>query len=270
MNLSADALISSGMYAFTEPQRRAWRQLFERFFELAGLAPGTVSISFEHDPALLSAPGLWFGHTCGYPLMTRLKDHVTPFCVPLFDAPGTEGRLYCSRFIVPEASDILCIADSRARVCAINNPDSNSGMNVLRYAVAELAEGEAFFDRVMVTGGHLHSVEAVASGQASIAAIDCVSYQLVADARPELIERVRVISDSVRTFGLPFVMPRAHISGTDTGELTGLLGEALASSPASVAATLHLTGFAEVLLDDYRDIVAAEQYAVERGYPELI
>ena len=270
MNLSDDTFISCGMYAFTEPQRRAWRQLFERFFEIAGLAPGTVAISFEHDPAILSAPGLCFGHTCGYPLMTRLKHHVAPFCVPLFDVPGTEGRLYCSRFIVAEASDILSIADSRGRVCAINNPDSNSGMNVLRHAVAELAEAEPFFDRVITTGGHLHSVEAVASGQASIAAIDCVSYQLVADARPELVECVRVIGDSVRTCGLPFVMPLAHISSTDTRELTGLLGEALASSPAEVATALHLAGFAEVHLEDYQGIVEVEQYAIELGYSELV
>ena len=110
----------------------------------------------------------------------------------------------------------------------------------------------------------------MASGEAAIAAIDCVSYQLVGDARPQLVERVRVIGNSVKTCGLPFVMPRAHLSGTDTRELTGLLGQALASSPAEVAATLHLTGFAEVHMGDYQDIVEVEQYAVELGYPELV
>jgi ABC-type phosphate/phosphonate transport system substrate-binding protein len=257
------------MYAFTDAQQSAWRQLFNRFAELTQAGAEGFRLSFEYDPLLLLQPDLWFGHTCGYPLMTRLQQHVGPFCVPLFDVPGTEGKLYCSRIIVAADSTIESIVDSRGRVAAMNNPDSNSGMNLLRHAVAQVHEGGDFFARVKTTGSHLYSLQAVAEGAAAIAAIDCVSYRLIEDWRPELCARLRIIGDSVKTCGLPLVMSHAALADTDTGRFTAMLNQALAGCTSEVADTLHLAGFGEVTLDDYRGILEVEEYAVERGYPEL-
>jgi ABC-type phosphate/phosphonate transport system substrate-binding protein len=270
MTEPSQALIACGMYAFTDAQQSAWRQLFARLAELTPTGANGFRLSFDHDPQLLLAPDLWFGHTCGYPLMTRLRQQVAPFCVPLFDVPGTEGEYYSSRIIVAADSDIESIIDSRGRVAAMNNPDSNSGMNVLRNAVAQVHDvGGSFFDRVLTTGGHLHSLQAVADGAADIAAIDCVSYQLIEDWRPGLCAGLRIIADSVKTCGLPLVMAHARLAETDTGRLTASLNEALSACGDEVTGTLHLAGFAEVTLDDYRSILEVEQYAVERGYPAL-
>ena len=267
------------MYAFTAQQQSSWQQLFNRFCELSDVAGESVSLSFDHAPDRLLEPGLWFGHTCGYPLMTRLKYFVSPFCVPLFNVPGTDGRFYSSRIIVAADSDIDSLEASRGCVAVMNNPDSNSGMNVLRHAVAEVSDNERFFARVVTSGGHLHSLEAVASGAADIAAIDCVSYQLIADWRPELCADIRIIGDSVKTCGLPLVMPHAdiasaniadaNIAGTTNGAMIEHLNQALALCDDQVRSTLHLDGFASVQLDDYRSIVEIEQYAVRRGYPQL-
>lgn len=256
------------MYAFTGELRQAWLHLFEQFFELTDTR-GQVELRFEHSPALFNDPALWFGHTCGYPLMTRLLEHVRPFCVPLFDVPGCSGKLYSSRFIAAADSGIDSIAASRGRVAAINGPDSNSGMNVLRHAVAALADGKSFFDSVITTGRHLDSLRAVAEGAADIAAIDCVSYQLIADSEPELCARVRVIGDSVQTCGLPLVMPRGAIGDCDTARLIAQLNRALQDCDAAARRRLHLAGFAEVSLADYEPIIEVETYAVGRGYPRL-
>ena len=257
------------MYAFTDAQQSAWRQLFARVAKLARVDTEGFRLSFEHDPQLLLESDLWFGHTCGYPLMTRLQQHVSPFCVPLFDVPGTDGRYYSSRLIVAADSAIESIVDSRGRVAAMNNPDSNSGMNVLRHAVAQVHEGGDFFARVKTTGGHLYSLQAVAEGAADIAAIDCVSYQLIEDWRPELCARLRIIGDSVSTCGLPLVMAHAALAATDSDELTAMLNEALSGCGDEVADILHLVGFAEVTLDDYHSILEVEEYAIARGYPQL-
>jgi ABC-type phosphate/phosphonate transport system substrate-binding protein len=261
------------MYAFTEAQQCAWRQLFDRFCELAGVDPAQITLRFEHDPALLLEPGLWFGHTCGYPLMMHLRQQVSPFCVPLFDVRGTDGKYYSSRIIVATGSTIESIADSRGHIAAVNNPDSNSGMNVLRHAVASVHDaaqfGDRFFARVINTGGHLHSVQAVASGVADIAAIDCVSYQLIADWQPELCAGLRIIGNSVMTCGLPLVMSNTVITATDIPVLTEYLNRALAACYDEAGNLLHLTGFAPVQLSDYQSIVEIEEYAVGRGYPQL-
>jgi ABC-type phosphate/phosphonate transport system substrate-binding protein len=273
MKTTTPRFVALGMYAFTEQQQSCWRQLFTRFCELSAVADDSVMLSFDHNPAHLLEPGLWFGHTCGYPLMTQLKDYVSPFCVPLFDVPGTDGRFYSSRIIVGADSDIDSVEASRGRVAVMNNPDSNSGMNVLRHAVAgvfdSMSDSNGFFARVVTSGGHLHSLEAVANGSADIAAIDCVSYQLIADWRPELCADIRIIGESVKTCGLPLVMTHADMAASDTGTMIGNLNQALELCDDVVRDTLHLTGFAGVRLDDYSSIVEIEQYAIERGYPIL-
>jgi ABC-type phosphate/phosphonate transport system substrate-binding protein len=183
---------------------------------------------------------------------------------------GTAGNLYSSRIIVNADSDIKSLADCRNRVAAMNNSDSNSGMNVLRHAVAEIHTDGPFFSRVITSGGHLHSLEAVARGDADVAAIDCVSFQLIADWQPQLVARVRVIADTVKTSGLPMVMLHADLADTDTDALVRHFNQALASMADEVGAILHLTGFTKITLDDYQNVVDAERYAIERAYPELI
>ena len=213
--------------------------------------------------------GLVFGHTCGYPLMTRLKDRFAPFCMPVFDVPGTSGRRYSSRFIVSSDSDIRSIEQSRGRVAAVNTPDSNSGMNVLRHAVARHNTGGRFFSGILASGGHLYSLQAVARGEADIAAIDCVSYQLIEDHWPELANQVQTIGYSVESFGLPFVLPNSKIGDMGTGRMIERLNQALDSAGDAVRKRLHLSEFAAVDLSDYLGILDIENFAIAQGYPEL-
>jgi len=229
-----------------------------------------IELRFDSDQSLLRDPGLFFGHTCGYPLMKHLKNRVTPFCVPVFDAPGTDGKLYSSRFIVSANSAIEALDECRGKIAAMNAADSNSGMNVLRYAVAKYNPSAAFFSRVVQTGGHLHSLEAVAAGTADVAAIDCVSYQLIQDHWPELIDQVRSIGFSVKTCGLPFVLPKSSIRDADSSLLVDNLNQALANTPEKIRNSLHLLRFEPVVLEDYQPIVDLETFAIDSGYPCLI
>ena len=259
-----ERIITCGMYSFTDELKLAWQQLFNIMIELLDAGSDReISLRFDSQQSLLYDPALLFGHTCGYPLMFHLRDRVSPFCVPVFDVPGSEGKLYSSRFIVAANSDIASLADCRGKVVAVNAPDSNSGMNVLRYAISGLDPAGQFFSRVITTGGHLQSLEAVANRQADIAAIDCVCYQLIEDCRPELVAQVRSIGFSVKTCGLPFVIPA---SNTGTEKLIDNLNRALALAPDTVRGKLHLLGFEPVAWDDYQGIVDIETWAVDSGY----
>ena len=88
----------------------------------------------------------------------------------------------------------VALAGLRGRRCVINELDSNSGMNLLRAAVAPLAEGGRFFGSVVVSGSHLRSVEMVASGEADVASIDCVSFAHFQRLYPSLVSGVRVLT----------------------------------------------------------------------------
>lgn len=271
MKNSKKTFIACGMYSFNDDLVLAWRQLFTSFVELLDdSGEREIGLRFDSDQSLLRDPDLFFGHTCGYPLMKQLKDQVTPFCLPVFDVPGTDGKLYSSRFIVAANSAIESLDECQGKVAAMNADNSNSGMNVFRYAIAKRNPSGRFFSRVVETGGHLHSLEAVAGGAADVAAIDCVSYQLMRDFRPELVDRVRSIGFSVKTCGLPFVLPNSRITDTDTGLLVEKLNQALAFAPETVRERLHLVNFEPVVLEDYRGIVDLGSYAIDSGYPDLI
>ena len=261
--------IACGMYAFTPELALAWRALWERYHDIAGLEGEPLPVVFDTDETMLRDPLLRIGHTCGYPLMTRLRDAVTPVCVPEFEVPGCSDHLYSSRFVVPAESDIESLADCRGRVLAVNTVDSNSGMNVLRHALAKTGARAPFFEQVELTGGHRHSLEAVAAGRAQLAAIDCVSYQLVIDLAPHLAGAVRTIAFSHQCAGLPLVVPTRLADGFDRDEFAADLNQALAALAAQQRACLHIAQFRPAEFADYDSILALENEAAEAGYPEL-
>lgn len=261
-----DKFIACGMYAFSGELRAAWQSLFTRFIEIldssAPVAPGLV---FDGDETTLRDPALLLGHTCGYPLMTRYAGLLEPVAAPVFDADGCDGLFYSSHFIVAADSELDSLAACRGRVVAINGYDSNSGMNVLRHAIAPLARGGRFFARVEPTGGHAASVAAVADGRADLAAIDCVTLALLADAEPDLFDRVRVIGSSARSAGLPFVVP----AGAPAAGLADALAAACAQLPADARRRLRLAGFEAVTRDNYGSILDLEREACDAGYITL-
>jgi len=260
-------IIACGMYTPSPRLERAWQTLLGNL-ELDGRRVA-ASIVFAADEALLRDPRLLFGHTCGYPLMTRLRAALTPFCVPAFDVPGTAGKHYRSYFVVPAVSNIESLQQCRGRIVALNGPDSNSGMNVLRHALARLGARPGFFSAVLVTGAHLNSLHAVAENRAQLAAIDCVSLRLIGDLHPELLEGVRIIGDSEATCGLPLVMPTGRYSPSRAAAWIAALERALRGLAPELRRSLHLAGFEAAGIDDYESILELENFAIERGYPEL-
>ena len=258
------------MYAFNIELQHAWQALFNQFRRL--LDDGEQldeNLVFDAGESVLRDPELFIGHTCGYPLMKHLQDAVTPFCVPVFNVSGVEGNLYSSRFIVAAESDIGSLAECAGRIVAINNRDSNSGMNVLRHAIAKLNPAGTFFTSVISSGGHLQSLTAVAEKRADVAAIDCVSFQLIEDRWPELTSRVRSIGNSIKTCGLPLVVPNSKLAASNTDRIVQVLNQALDQVDPEIRQRLHLKHFERASIDDYRSIVEVESFAVNAGYPEL-
>ena len=259
--------VSFGMYAFTPQLQTAWQALYSVFLtEWKGSVALDNECRWDHDVETLAHSSLFFGHTCGYPLTHQLKNRVKPFCVPEFDIEGCEGIYYSSQFIVPATSDLTSLQQCRGKRVGINSPDSNSGMNVLRHAIAPLAEDKSFFGSITKTGGHLSSMQMVARGDIDLAAIDAVSYRLAIDAYPELATQTRSIGKSAATASLPLVYPASN-QGFDHDKIRQQLNKALTSCDPWVARTLRIKNFLPVTLADYDSIVAIEQQAIELGYP---
>jgi ABC-type phosphate/phosphonate transport system substrate-binding protein len=212
-------------------------------------------------------PDLLISQTCGYPLMSGLHEHVQLIATPQFDAPGCTGAEYSSVLVTRTDAPFDTLAACRGARAAYNQDDSNSGMNVLRHAVAPYALEGKFFSATLRTGSHLGSLRAVAENRADTAAIDCVTFAFVRDELPELARQVRQIGWTAASPGLPLIAAK-NVPLDVIGSLREVLDEALATQPER-AARLRLKGFSTLSLTDYARIMQLESEAHALGYARL-
>jgi ABC-type phosphate/phosphonate transport system substrate-binding protein len=265
-------IASLPMYDFPQLQSATdafWQAIAERL-KAAGLTAVPSSLSRRDDyRADWHRPELLLGQTCGYPLITQLKGAVRIVATPIYSCLGCEGFEHRSFFIVNANARHRVLQDLRGGICALNGFDSNTGMNLLRAAVAPFAEGSQFFHSMIVTGSHFKSLEAVAGGHADLAAIDCVSFAHFQRFEPELTACVAKIGESMMTAAPPFITAKNTDAGT-IDILRGVLSD-IATAPAleSVRLALNIEGFAFETETAYERLLLIEKEAVARGYPEL-
>jgi ABC-type phosphate/phosphonate transport system substrate-binding protein len=110
----------------------------------------------------------------------------------------------------------------------------------------------------------------IVGGKADVAAIDCVTFELLRKTAPALIAAVRVLTWSAASPGLPLVTASATNEST-VKTLRAALADVVADPVVTpVLDTLLIDGFDTLVIDAYEHIVAIERYAHSHGYPELI
>lgn len=261
---------SLAMYDMLAPVQAAndllWAGIRDRL-RAAGLsAPDRLDREISYSGIWLK-PDLLLAQACGYPFIKQLQGKVRLVAAPIYSFAGGEGTDRASVLIARDANITTDLAGFRGTRAAINEPMSNSGMNLFRAAIAPIAGGGSFFSDVIVTGGHLASISAIRDGLADIAAIDTVTWGLVERHAPEMIEGLRVIGETPRGPGLPFITSLA----TSDGELQ-VLRTALADAIADInlkpaIQALGLLGVEILSAEDYTGLGRLEDEAVELGYP---
>lgn len=118
--------------------------------------------------------------------------------VQLLVAPVVSGaRTYHSLIIARSGLQATSLTDLRGHSFAFTDPLSNSGC---LYPSALLAERgtppTSFFSRVLWTGSHEGSIEAVAHGFVDAAAVDDLVYNYLREQEPELVSRTRILLTS--------------------------------------------------------------------------
>ena len=134
------------MYDFPElrPAHAAlWNAIAENLAK-AGLDDVPDLLTFDGEPAALwQAPDLLLSQTCGLPLVTSLGNTVKVIATPRYRAPGCSGSRHRGFIVVPATSTVQRLVELRNSRCVINAWDSNTGMNMLRAAVAPHPETAA-------------------------------------------------------------------------------------------------------------------------------
>ncbi|GGX71750.1 phosphate/phosphite/phosphonate ABC transporter substrate-binding protein [Saccharospirillum salsuginis] len=206
---------------------------------------------------LWSSPDLLLAQTCGLPLVTRLKERVSVVGTPSYDIDCSFGQ-YFSVLVVHRDSDIEGVSDLVGARFACNDIGSQSGYAApLFHLLQQVPQVPASLKR-QITGSHRAALQAVARGEANVAAIDAVTW---AHARryEAATGQLRVLGRTPSTPGLPFIT--AKRSEREVHRLYLAVVDAMAALNEPVRDALLLLGFSQTRLRDYR--------VIKRRYTDL-
>lgn len=266
-------LASLAMYASPPPLAEATAKLWDFLSEAlkrAGLEeiPARLDDAVDYHQAW-TRPDLLLAQTCGFPYVKHLRGKVKLVATPVYGHPGCDGPLMRSFIVVAKNSAAQSLDDLRGTRAAINQPDSNSGYNLFRAAIAPLSRSGRFFDSVIETCSHRNSIAAITAGKADVAAIDCITYGNVLRFDPESLGGVRILTQTVSGPGLPLIT-RGDASDADVDVMRQALRLAIAEpSLEPVRNALCLKDFAVLSDADYEPLAELERQAQRVGYPVI-
>jgi ABC-type phosphate/phosphonate transport system substrate-binding protein len=210
-----------------------------------------------------------FTQICGYPLQTIDRGRFTLLGTPCYDVPGCDGPAHRAFIVVAAASTIERVEDLRGGNFAINSMYSNTGMNLPRHLIAPFAEGKAFFKRAFVTGSHRASMEAVVSGRADAAAIDCVTFGLHGEYQPSAIRGLRILAHTAASPSIPFVTARLTARDAVEGLRRAVAHLSVRAEFAPLRRTLRIKRIDASCEAAYGVLSDYVTEAVALGYPKL-
>jgi ABC-type phosphate/phosphonate transport system substrate-binding protein len=253
------------------PATDSWWAGLCAHFRRAGVrdVPDRLSRPGE-GPAFWLAPDLLFSQSCGYPLVTLLAGRVTLLGTPCYDMDGCDGSDYCSFIIVRADFPARGIADLRGRRCAINMAGSWSGHHALRVVAGALFDKFRPAFEASPSGSHVASIDAVRSGAADFASLDCVSFGLLSRCASHRMDGLRVLARTPAMPGLPFIaggtVSEADIRGMKQGLRAAIDDPALEDVRKQLGLkAIRFTGLAE-----YDRLLAALGRLDERRIPPFI
>lgn len=220
---------------------RLWALIRAALSDRGVAAPEALSRGAADPFADWLDPGLVLSQTCGFPYRERLHGKVTLIGTPDYRIEGCAPGYYCSRIVV-RAEDRRDFPGGFAGArLAYNQALSQSGWAALANHAPELARGP-----LLETGSHAASARAVAEARADFAALDAVSWALIARAEPFAAD-LRVVASTPPTPGLPLIAaPGADREAVFTG-----VAEAIAALSDEDRDTLLLRGLVAIPADFY-------------------
>ncbi len=232
-----------------------------------GLADVPDALVHDGDiEALWRAPALLLSQTCGYPLTHAWAGKLQVLATPHYDAEGCEAADYCSFVIARRDDGGLELDGFRGTTAAYNSEDSQSGYSALRAVIAPLAKDGRFFGATRRSGGHLKSLQMVASGEADLCAVDAIVWAQARRHHGDLCSQLRAITRSPLVPGLPYVTSVSGSPDRLQRLRAGLRAAFDASELSDVRRELMLCGLS--VLDDhaYQRILEMERDSAARGY----
>ncbi|MFR0692922.1 phosphate/phosphite/phosphonate ABC transporter substrate-binding protein [Enterobacterales bacterium AE_CKDN230030158-1A_HGKHYDSX7] len=251
------------MYTAPAVIRDASEAWITRTLELLGVRRGRWQGDDLH--ALFLAPDLLFTQTCGYPLMTALRGRVRLVGRPDFTLPHSAHGEHCSLLLVREdepRGDLQALRGCRG---AANNPDSNTGMNLLRHALVPWQRDGRYFSELHWSGSHRQSLAWLREGRVDLVAVDSVTFAYLALHSAEETTGIRLLQRSAPSPALPYITAGDEALATD---IRAAMNLALQQHPALLSA-LGIRQVLPAAEADYEVLLDYQREAAERGLAAL-
>jgi ABC-type phosphate/phosphonate transport system substrate-binding protein len=214
-------------------------------------------------------PGTFFTQICGYPLFKHYRDQGIMLATPHYGVAGCIGSTHRAYFMVRVDDPAERLEDLRGRTFGCNSLLSNSGMNLPRLSLARIAGGEPFFSSVVMTGGHVASLERLGDRGIDVCSIDNVTWGFFSKFRPVAAKRYRILDETVPSPSLPFVTS-VNTTESDAAAVAGALHEIMHDpQTADLRRILELAGLSLPDFAAYERLAEYEREAADLGFPEI-
>ncbi len=184
------------------------------------------------------APDLILSQTCGFPYRARLYGKVALIGTPDYGVDGCAPGYYRSIFVARKDNPRNSLAEFDEANLAFNDDLSQSGWAAPQNLAAALG---LTLRPHLRSGDHLSSACAVAEGRAEIAALDAITWAMIARWDGFAAE-LKVVGQTDPTPGLPYIAAQ----GSDTGRLFSVISTAIAALAPQDRETLHLRGLVRI------------------------
>lgn len=156
-----------------------------------------IDIPWTERDRLLDAGQIDLCWICGLPYvrkMERAPGVIAPLVAPVMTGSRYQERpIYFSDVVVHRDSPYRTFMDLRGMTWAYNEPGSQSGYGVVRYALAVRGETFGFFGRVVESGAHQNSLQMILRREVDASAIDTTVLEQELGDDPAIAPQIRVI-----------------------------------------------------------------------------
>jgi len=261
--------LSLPMYDIHHPDTAALVKALRQLLTEEGLEGDTVLFQQPEDNlAHWHTPELLLSQTCGYPLVTFLPE-IQVVGTFHYQAAGCDSFYYSSHLVVRASDADKTLADFRDKRVVCNSEDSQSGYHCLRTLVAPLHNHGRFFSQTLFSGSHQRSLAALNADLADIAAIDAVTWALLARHQPEHLAGLVSLGTTSLIPGLPMITS-AQTSVQTLEKLRQIL-KRLVTEPEwrNVCDALLIKDFTVTTREDYQSVSDNAARAASSGLLSL-
>ena len=269
-----DGLIGSArLYEWSASLGAAWGDLLRWVSETADVAyeviPRDVPMTLEE---LWARPDLGCVVMCGYPWVVA-PEPPRLLAGPVPSPPRYGNRpVYVSDFVVPADSRFESLEDTFGHRFAYSTAHSQSGYNAARYHLLDYRTPERpnLFGEVL--GPYMRQgavLDALAKGEADIAAVDGFALDLLRHHDPGSANRVRVIATTEAAPIPPMVTSLGADDAARERLVDALLSVETAPEMEATREALLLRRFEPMAPETFTELVERERAAERAGYQTI-